>query len=307
MTDRTTHNGCNRGAGGPPAALSRAARGLAFSGPGGGRMLQALRRIPALLMLIGGLLGAGSAVAMDKSGVSSQAINLPNGPGSIEGLGQSFEPQLNTGSSGYSIPIMVNPSTAGFVPDLAFEYSSDGASGLLGYGWTISAPMVARRNAVGIPRYVDGDNFLDDDGDGEVDEPDTGHPDMPTDEIDKFVNETGALLQAFPDNEFYARFEEAFVRYRRLGNEWECTKPDGTRYLLGRSDASRLVDIDTGRTAAWLVDEMVDRHGNTIRFSYREYPGPSNLNQKYLSRIEYGAGAPPLECLSLCGISVRAA
>ena len=40
----------------------------------------------------------GALHAIDKNGVAPQAISLPSGPGSIQGLGESFQPQLNTGS-----------------------------------------------------------------------------------------------------------------------------------------------------------------------------------------------------------------
>jgi hypothetical protein len=43
----------------------------------------------------------------DKSGVRPSVISLPTGAGSIEGLGESFEPQLNTGGSSYGIAIAV--------------------------------------------------------------------------------------------------------------------------------------------------------------------------------------------------------
>jgi len=42
-----------------------------------------------------------SAIAADKSGVSPNAISVPKGPGSIEGLGDSFQPSLNTGTAKY--------------------------------------------------------------------------------------------------------------------------------------------------------------------------------------------------------------
>ena len=43
------------------------------------------------------------ATAQDKSGVSPSTISRPSGPGSLEGLGDAFQPALNTGS-GRSLP-----------------------------------------------------------------------------------------------------------------------------------------------------------------------------------------------------------
>jgi hypothetical protein len=39
----------------------------------------------------------------DKNGVSPNTVSLPSGPGSIDGLGESFQPMLNTGSARYCL------------------------------------------------------------------------------------------------------------------------------------------------------------------------------------------------------------
>ena len=41
--------------------------------------------------------------------LATQTISLPSGPGSIEGLGESFEPQLNTGSYVFRLPFKLPP------------------------------------------------------------------------------------------------------------------------------------------------------------------------------------------------------
>jgi len=48
------------------------------------------------------VMGAAGANTPSKSGITPSAISLPSGPGSIEGLGESFEPQLNMGNGHYS-------------------------------------------------------------------------------------------------------------------------------------------------------------------------------------------------------------
>ena len=54
---------------------------------------------------------------VSKSGVRPQVISVPSGPGAIEGLGESFEPQLNHGSGQYALPLAAPPGRAGFAPD----------------------------------------------------------------------------------------------------------------------------------------------------------------------------------------------
>ena len=51
------------------------------------------------VLLLWGLLTAPAADV--KKGVGPDKISLPSGPGSIEGLGDAFEPQLNSGTSAY--------------------------------------------------------------------------------------------------------------------------------------------------------------------------------------------------------------
>ncbi len=56
-------------------------------------------------MLTVALTAAGSRAedeAEDKSGVSPNTISRPTGPGSLEGLGDAFQPAPNTGTAKYA-------------------------------------------------------------------------------------------------------------------------------------------------------------------------------------------------------------
>ena len=68
----------------------------------------------------------------DKSGVKPAVISLPSGAGSIEGLGESFEPQLNTGSSSYGVAISLPPGRAGLAPKIHLAYNSGLGNSLVG-------------------------------------------------------------------------------------------------------------------------------------------------------------------------------
>src|SRR5262245_35258760 len=68
------------------------------------------------------VMSIGLAFAADKNGVSPNSISLPKGPGSIEGLGESFQPTLNTGTAKYGLGIKIPPGTAGHQPSLALAY-----------------------------------------------------------------------------------------------------------------------------------------------------------------------------------------
>ena len=151
------------------------------------------------------------ARSFDKSGVTPNTISLPEGPGSIEGLGESFQPTLNTGTSKYAVALQVPPGTASHAPGLALQYEAGNGNGPLGYGWRFSIPHIGRQSDKGIPRYIDADNGYDDDGDGEIDEPD---------EIDVFINDAKEELVPQADGYYFCENEGSFVRYRRVGGHW---------------------------------------------------------------------------------------
>ncbi|MEI7939680.1 MAG: SpvB/TcaC N-terminal domain-containing protein, partial [Verrucomicrobiota bacterium] len=109
-------------------------------------------RFPTLTaaLLASGMLFFGiSLLAADKSGVSPNTISLPKGPGSIEGLGESFQPTLNTGTAKYSIALKVPPGTAGQTPDLRLVYEGGGGNGILGFGWQFPIASIQRRTDKG--------------------------------------------------------------------------------------------------------------------------------------------------------------
>jgi RHS repeat-associated protein len=238
--------------------------------------------------LIAGLLVAWPVLplcgAADKSGVSPSAISLPAGPGSVEGLGESFQPALNTGTARYSVALRLPPGTSGHTSALALVYDGGQGNGPLGVGWALPVGFVQRQCDKGIPRYVDGDNGRDDDLDGEVDE---------ADEVDVFVDESKEELVPQADGNYFCENEGAFIRYRRQADFWEGTLPDGTRLEFGRSPSARVADPATGRVFKWLLERTTDTSGNTIVYAYSAFPGEANRNQKYLTGIAYGPGAPP--------------
>src|SRR3989454_12661286 len=86
-----------------------------------------------------------SAAAADKSGVAPSKISVPKGPGSIEGLGESFQPTLNTGTAKYAIALKLPPGTAGLTPDLKLFYEAGSGNGPLGFGWQLPLEYVQCR------------------------------------------------------------------------------------------------------------------------------------------------------------------
>jgi|GEM_PF-816301 len=91
----------------------------------------------------------------DKSGVTSQAISIPKGAGSIKGMEESFSAQLSTGIATFSVPFALMKGRGGAQPSLGLSYSSAGGTGPAGQGWSVGVPFIARQTDRGLPQYHD--------------------------------------------------------------------------------------------------------------------------------------------------------
>jgi hypothetical protein len=228
----------------------------------------------ALHASLGFVLLAGALItsAADKSGVGPNTISVPKGPGSIEGLGESFQPTLNTGIAKYSVALKVPPGTAGHHPDLKLVYEGGGGNGPLGFGWQLPMQLVQRRTDEGIPTYGEDVGFF---------------------RADTFINDMKEELVPLTNGFYFSKNEGTFIRYTQVSNHWEGTLPDGTRLQFGLTDSARIQETNNAHVFAWLLEKETDTHGNTIVYSYSAFPDDQNRNQKYLTGITYGPGAPP--------------
>src|SRR3954453_21183201 len=84
----------------------------------------------------------GGSAHAEKSGARPNVISLPGGPGTMSGLGEQFEPTLNTGSATYKVALDVPPGTGGFAPSLALRYDSGQGNGTVGIGWSLDVGSV---------------------------------------------------------------------------------------------------------------------------------------------------------------------
>ena len=195
------------------------------------------------------------ALADDNSGVSPQAISLPSGPGSLEGLGEKFQPQLNTGSFTYQIPLKLPPMRGG-APALSLQYNPGNENGLLGLGWALRVPCVQRQTDKGLPQYRPSDLFCD---------------------------ENAEELVHLADGSYRQKIEGLFIRYQQTANGgWIGNLPDGVVLTFGSTNQSRQDWIGQG-TFRWMVDSSQDPNGNLVQYSYLQ-----DGQQIYLSQILYG-------------------
>jgi len=221
--------------------------------------------------------------AADKSGVGPNTISLPKGPGAIEGLGESFQPHLNTGTAGSSMGFKLPPGTAGQTPSLGLSYEGGSGNGPVGFGWSLPMSAIQRRSDKGIPTYGENIGF---------------------DRPDVFINDAREELVPQASGYFFCKNEGAFIRYQFVPSlahpmgegegYWIGTSPNGTRMEFGLTADARIQDpAATNHIFSWLLQRDTDTHGNVIVYSYTNFPGSNNLNQKYLSAITYGPGSLP--------------
>src|SRR4029453_14285736 len=96
----------------------------------------------------------------NKSGIAEQVISLPTGGGALRGIGETFQPNLFSGTGNHSIPLALSQGRNGFGPTLVLEYSSGNGNSAFGFGWQLSIPRITRKTEKGLPRYDDSDVFV---------------------------------------------------------------------------------------------------------------------------------------------------
>src|SRR5215469_4998218 len=91
----------------------------------------------------------------------ADVISLPKGGGALSGIGETFQPDLHTGTGNLTIPLEVPAGRNGLQPSLGLSYSTGNPNGPFGLGWNLPVPGVRRRTDKGIPRYdPDLDTFI---------------------------------------------------------------------------------------------------------------------------------------------------
>src|SRR5262249_60535307 len=101
-------------------------------------------------------LGVERSLQMSNTSSSAQnAIALPKGGGAIKGIGETFQPNLFSGTGNHAIPIAISPGRGGFGPTLSLQYSSRNCNGPFGLGWQLSLPRIPPKTHKGLPPAYD--------------------------------------------------------------------------------------------------------------------------------------------------------
>ena len=192
-------------------------------------------------------------------------------PGSFQASG--------AGAATYSIPIGVPPGTAGMAPSLSLDYSSQGGSGIVGLGWSLSGvPSIGR-----CPRTVAQDGV---------------HGSVNYDANDRFCME-GQRLVAISgtygaDGTEYRTEVDSYTRilsHGAAGNgpAWfEVHTKAGQILQYGNTADSQALAIGKTTARSWAVNKVSDTKGNYYTITYTN----DTVNgQAYPIRIDYTGNA----------------
>jgi RHS repeat-associated protein len=217
----------------------------------------------SLFAILVGLVLVGFPAWADQDGVGLEKISLPSGPGSIEGLGGAFEPQLNTGTASYGFPIAVIPGRGGMQPSLGISYNGGQGNSSFGIGWGMGVAAITRQTEKGLPRYGPDDRFT----------------------------MGGEELIPLSDGSYRLENEGSFTKAVPMAgdNGWIVYSANGTKSYLGISPQSRIINSDRpenfNSTFKWRVEKVVDVHGNAMTYDYTTFP--DSPGQSYLREIRY--------------------
>lgn len=189
------------------------------------------------------------------AGVAPTRISLPQGPGSVEGLGRSFVPSIASGTAAFGVDIAVPPSAGSFAPKLGLDYDGGSGASELGTGWRLSGvPSIRVRTDNGLPRFNSSDAF------------ELVGLGIPSD------------LLAMPDGYFRPQYESgtfARVAHAAGSNEWEVRTREGITYRFG--GGAEFVEAEGARIATYLLREMLDLHGHRIAYAWDTREGHALL------------------------------
>jgi len=205
---------------------------------------------------------AAGATAHAQTGVSDNRMSLPDGVGSLEGIGDDASVTGNMGAMSYRVDMPVPGGFEGVTPTLGLAYSSTSGPAEAGVGWSFDTPSIERLTLRGVPEY-------------DVD--------------DEFTGESRQLVYVGGTNprEYRSRFEGAFIRYRwydagdGAGGYWTAEYPDGRIGYFGADAGSDTVSAarvggDDGVFRYQLVD-VVDVYGHRMSYAWTDVGSTSLL------------------------------
>ena len=222
--------------------------------------------------------------------------SLPKASEVIKRISEMAQADGFTGAASLSIPIFTS-ECRNSEPQLNLSYSSASGNGVFGLGFHLPVPSISRRISKGIPRYDQTDTFV-------FSSVDTLVP-----ALDQNGHQESFAREGFTVTVFRPLIEHSFwtiERWEGNGRDfWRAIDGENTISFYGQSRAAQIADpADPERVFEWLLEAVVDRHGNAQRYIYKaeDFDGVnagathehnrSVTANKYLRSICYGPPTP---------------
>lgn len=233
----------------------------------------------------------------------TSSISLPKSGGAIKGIGETFNPDLFTGTGNFSIPIYTTPCRGDFYPKLTLVYSSGNGNSAFGLGWDISIPRITRKTEKGLPTYTDKDVFVL-----------SGSEDLVpyVDDNTNIDQESGMPIPEDRDQykvlKYKPRTEGLFARIEKWENKntnethWHIITKENIHNIYGKTNNAKIIKPkkpeDIEEVYEWLLEETFDAKGNHILYEYikedcnltlqGQHENNREYNNSYIRRIFYG-------------------
>jgi RHS repeat-associated protein len=224
---------------------------------------QPMVRLTGWTLAVLALLAAAPGVGHAQSGVSDDRVAVPDGPGSVEGLGDNATLDRNMGLMAYQVAFELPKGFPQATPALGLTYSTGTGNSVVGIGWTLDTPSIERLTLRGLPAYTADDELAADGG---------------TQLVRVATTATTATYRA--------RFEGSFVRYTwhdaGPAGYFTAEYPDGSVGYFGATAAGALVPEarlagPTGATFRYHLVERVDAHDHHVKYTYQLVDGAPYL------------------------------
>lgn len=224
-------------------------------------------------------------------------------------------PQANNrGTASLQYAFEMPPARNGMAPSLGIQYSSEGGSGWLGEGWSLSVPSISLDTRWGVPRYdmaSETETYLL-----------SGSMLSTMDEKGQMgVAHRGDKMPRKADRQFYTRQGGDFSRIIRKGSSpadyyWEVTDKQGVKYTYGGEGAvlkGTFTDV-SGNTreviSEWKLRRVEETHGDFMEYVYEtadeDVRGGLKARALYLKEVRAGnAGQEPHTVVTFEGGKTR--
>ena len=192
------------------------------------------------------------------------------------GIQQIEAPTANqNGTAALSYPFEAPKGRAGIAASAGLQYSSDGSSSYVGYGWSLPVQSIDIETRWGVPRFDtnnESESYL-----------------LMGQQLNDRIHRRTEDLARTSEKRFYPMVEGSFNKIIRHGDSpknywWEVTSKDGTVYSYGGyngqvDDETSLTD-GNGNRIKWALKRITDVHGNFAAYHYTK-SGNNLYPQKY--------------------------